>query len=80
MAPAVKAPPSGQSGAPHGVTVEAAATTTAWRSEQERPAALVRRPRSSAPRACFFLRMRRPLIYFLTAVEHASRLSRRALR
>lgn len=59
--------------------VGAAATAIASRLEQERPAVRARRPRSSAPMAFFLLRILRPLICFLRAVEHASRLSRIAL-
>lgn len=40
---------------PHGATVVAAATTTAWRSEQERQVALASLPRSRAPIGFFLL-------------------------
>lgn len=70
MAPR-KAPVQGRS--PHGATAEAAAaTTTALRLAQERPAALASLPRSSAPKASFLLRIWRPSLDLLLEHRRAS--------
>lgn len=52
-----------------------ASTATAWRPLQERPAALARRPKSSASMGFFCLRSLRLVTCFLRAAEQANRLS-----